>query len=301
MDLKQPRPLVPEDLLRGHPDVVPAMVRKTYATEAGAPEYILSDESLDRHGDQILVSGWDCREFRKNSICLFNHNPQHPIGRWTDVRVEGGALKGTLELAPEGTSPRIDEIRRLVQAQVLRATSVGFRVIQSRPRGKGLPGLIFEKQSLLECSLVSVPSNPNCVQIARSLGISADTRAIVFAKPGASTASATKPPPERPNAVVEARVARLETERKQLTRRLLLQVELLVDARPLVEALATVKGGSAELPAAIKRMRAHEAMAQAVSTLLGIAERELFSSEQEAERLKRVRGAMAREMKGRGK
>jgi hypothetical protein len=52
------RPLSPSDLIVSHPDAV-ITVRKQHATESGGPEYVLSNESVDRHGDVILASGWD--------------------------------------------------------------------------------------------------------------------------------------------------------------------------------------------------------------------------------------------------
>jgi HK97 family phage prohead protease len=297
------RPLSPSDLIVGHPDAM-VVIRKTRAA-TDAPigmEFVLSDASVDRMGDLIEQDGWELANFKRNPIALFNHNKDAIVGRWHDLRVEKGELRGHLELAPKGISARIDELRGLVEAGILKAVSVGFKPSQARPRGKDLQGVVFEKMELLETSLVSVPANPNALAIAKSCNVSTATLDLIFAKPGTATKQArpsVRQSERRPSAAVEARVVRLETERKQLTRRLLHQVELLVDARQVVAALVTIPGGAAELPAALKSMRAHETMAEAVSKLLGITESELFSSEQEAERLKRVRDSVARSMKGR--
>jgi hypothetical protein len=105
--------LVPEDVLRNHPDVQ-LVVRKTHASaQSDGPEYVLSDASVDRHGDIIEQGGWSIDHFQRNPVCLFNHIPSFLIGSWSRLRVEDGALRGRLTLAPEGTSDRIDEIRRL--------------------------------------------------------------------------------------------------------------------------------------------------------------------------------------------
>ncbi len=164
---------------------------KTHAAEVQNNEYILSDESVDRMGDIISANGWDLRHFKNNPVALFNHHSDFPIGVWRDLRVESGALRGHLELAPEGTSARIDEIRKLVAAKILRAVSVGFRVLQSEPRradknggGSGFLGEHFTKQELIETSLVSVPANPNALAVAKQLSISPATIDFVFAKPG---------------------------------------------------------------------------------------------------------------------
>src|SRR4051794_6182267 len=103
------------------------VVRKTHATDAAGMEFILSDETPDRYGDTISASGWSLENFNKNPIALFNHNADFPIGRWENLKAVGGALRGRLRMAPAGTSPRIDEIRRLIEADILKAVSVGFR------------------------------------------------------------------------------------------------------------------------------------------------------------------------------
>ena len=94
----------------------------------------LSDATPDRYDDVIDPDGWNCDNFKRNPIALFNHDSNFPIGRWTNLRIEGGALRGRLVMAPEGTSFRIDEIRALIKCGVLRAVSVGFRPIESTPR-----------------------------------------------------------------------------------------------------------------------------------------------------------------------
>ena len=160
-----------------------AIIHKTHTTEkVRGAEFIMSDETPDRYGDVIecKTDSWDLTDFRKNNIALFGHNSSFPIGTWDNVRVENGALRGHLKMAPAGTSDRIDEVRRLIDAGVLKATSVGFRPIESRPISHQSHGERYIKQALLECSVVSVPANPNALQIAKSLGVSRRTLAMVF-------------------------------------------------------------------------------------------------------------------------
>lgn len=143
----------------------------------GAMTYILSDASTDSYGDVIDQSGWDFTRFKKNPIALFGHSAAFPIGSWKDVRVQNGQLVGTLEFAADGTSERIDEIKRLAAQGILRATSVGFMPLDWEDEGRGLR---FTKQELMEVSLVSVPANSNAVQIAKSLQVSDETIALAF-------------------------------------------------------------------------------------------------------------------------
>ena len=75
-----------------------------------------------------------------------------------------------------------DEIRRLVEAGILKAVSVGFKPIHSQPRRNGdkIVGEYFQRQELVETSLVSVPANPNALAVAKSLNLSAATMDLVF-------------------------------------------------------------------------------------------------------------------------
>jgi HK97 family phage prohead protease len=157
-----------------------AVIHKTHITEkVRGNEFVMSDETADRYGDVIECKpdSWDLTDFRKNPVCLFGHNSSFPIGIWERVRVENGALRGHLKMAPLGTSGRIDEISRLIDAGILVATSVGFKPIESRPISNS-HGERYVKQALLECSIVSVPANPNALAVAKSLGTSRKTLAI---------------------------------------------------------------------------------------------------------------------------
>src|SRR6185503_5776290 len=141
-------------------------------------DFVMSDASVDRMGDVIEPDGWRLDDFRRNPVALFNHNPDFPIGRWLDVGVRKGQLTGRLELM-EPVSYRLKELHAAVNAGVLRAVSVGFHSDSFEPRGKS-GGIRFTEADLVECSLVSVPANPNALAVARSLGISRDTERLIF-------------------------------------------------------------------------------------------------------------------------
>ena len=159
-----------------------AVMHKTHAGALGGMEFVLSDATPDRFGDIVEVNGWELAQFKRNPIALFAHDKQFPIGKWENLRVSDDDLRGDLVLAPKGTSPRIDEIRRLVDADILRAVSVGFRPLESAPINIKDPwgGERFIKHELVECSLVAVPANPNALAVAKSLNISPTTVRLVF-------------------------------------------------------------------------------------------------------------------------
>ena len=156
--------------------------------------FIMSDETVDRVGDVIRAKGWQLDSFKKNPVALFGHDHSFPIGTWDNVKVSGSKLLGTLRLAKEGTSARIDEIRKLLEQRILKAVSVGFSIKDYEPMDKADPfgGWDIKSAELHETSVVSVPANPSAVLLAKSMGISSETRSIVFGAGQPSTPSITK-------------------------------------------------------------------------------------------------------------
>lgn len=161
------------------------------ASEDKPLEYIMSDGTVDRVGDIIDPEGWEFRNFANNPIALFNHDSRFIVGHWKDVRIENGALRGRLEVMRKGISERLDEVIAAVEAGILRAVSVGFRALESEPLKNG--GRRFTKSELIECSLVSIPANPNALQVAKALNLSADAQAVIFGKTATSDHTATAP------------------------------------------------------------------------------------------------------------
>src|SRR5215467_9374468 len=142
--------------------------------------FVMSDASVDRMGDIIEQDGWMLDNFKRNPVALFGHSSGFPIGKWADVAIKGGKLTGRLELMPPA-SERLREIHAAIDAGVLRAVSVGFHPLEMEPlEDSKVGGLRFTKQELVECSLVSVPANPNALSVARSIGISRDTQRLIF-------------------------------------------------------------------------------------------------------------------------
>lgn len=147
--------------------------------------FVLSDESVDRMGDVIRADGWSLDAFRKNPIALFGHDHSAIVGVWTDIKVVGKRLMGTLKLAAPGTSELVDVTRKLIEQKILKAVSVGFQPIEAKPRKDG--GYEYTRSALHEVSLVAVPANSNALAIAKCL--SPSVADILFAKSGAQVGS----------------------------------------------------------------------------------------------------------------
>jgi HK97 family phage prohead protease/HK97 family phage major capsid protein len=164
------------------------LVYKARTSTSDGTEFVMSDETVDLYGEVISANGWELGDFKRNPAALFGHNSAFVIGRWENVRIEKGALIGKLVLAQEGTSDRINEVIRLVRQGILKAVSVGFKPIKREPMDEKADEFFgpfkYLKQKLVECSLVSIPANPNALSVAKSLRVSDKTMRLVFAKNG---------------------------------------------------------------------------------------------------------------------
>ena len=151
-------------------------------------EFVLSDESVDRQGDIVRAKGWDLSSFRTNPIALFAHSHEKIIGVWKNVRVQGKQLLGDLKLAEPGTSPLVDETRRLIEQRILKAVSVGFQPMELEPRDKDRPwiGKDIMKASLMEVSVVAVPANPNAITLAKACSSNPEALEQLLVRPDAA-------------------------------------------------------------------------------------------------------------------
>lgn len=130
-------------------------------------EFIISTESIDRHGTAFELSGWELEHYKRNPIVCYNHNSSHEnpdtiIGT-SEVYVENDALIGRVNLEPEGENEIADKVWRKLQNGTLRMASVGAIPHDARwgnpDNGEDSGTLYFTRQELLEWSIVSAGSN----------------------------------------------------------------------------------------------------------------------------------------------
>jgi HK97 family phage major capsid protein/HK97 family phage prohead protease len=140
--------------------------------------FVMSTDSVDRVGDIVEIPGIDLAGFKQNPIALLNHDQTMPIGTWSQVTKQPGQLVGKLTLADPGTSPLVDRLRTFIEQRILRAVSIGFRALAADPIDPKDPwgGVRFTKSELLECSLVSVPANPDALIMRGLTPAAIDTR-----------------------------------------------------------------------------------------------------------------------------
>jgi HK97 family phage prohead protease len=158
---------------------------------------VFSDMSEDSYNDIVgdethPTLGWDYKNYaEKNPVVLGNHKGDAlPIARVSNLRVERGALRGKIHLAPIGSSVATDEARALISCGILRGISVGFVPTLSVPR-KGGSGTHFKRMTLMEISIVALPANSNAYLQAKSMGVRATTIRELF-KENQNTSLATR-------------------------------------------------------------------------------------------------------------
>lgn len=136
-------------------------------TDSGTFEVIITDETVDRYGEVIKVDGWDLVNYMLNPVVLWGHDHRSmPIGICTSIETTADRkLLAKGRFAPEEANPFAQEVRRLYDLGIVRATSVGFIVKESE-------GNIITKAELLEFSFVSVPANPMALSTLVKSGIS---------------------------------------------------------------------------------------------------------------------------------
>ena len=140
--------------------------RLTADVEAGQGfPWTLSTFDLDRFGERIDPQGWDCKRYMENPIVEWAHRYDIPaIGKIEGLTIDDEGLHGLVYFNDKSYDPFGWSIGQRVKAGVIRAGSVGFRVmeIEIPSKADSLDGtsLIFRKQELLEFSICNVPANP---------------------------------------------------------------------------------------------------------------------------------------------
>jgi HK97 family phage prohead protease len=127
--------------------------------------WTLSTFDLDRFGERIDPQGWDFKRYMANPIVEWAHRYDIPaIGKIEGLAVDSEGLHGLVFFNDKSFDAFGWSIGQRVKAGVIRAGSVGFRVIEieipSKEDSKDGTSLIFRKQELLEFSICNVPANP---------------------------------------------------------------------------------------------------------------------------------------------
>jgi HK97 family phage prohead protease len=152
--------------MRGHVD-------RDLTSDGGPIWFTAATEGVKADGIDLRMEGAQLDRFRDNPVILFGHNSwgrqNLPIGRATDVWVEGKRLRIGIEFDQEDDFART--IERKIRAKFLNAVSIGFDVQSwEKPGMNHWNGGIATKWELLETSVVPVPMDEKAtVESGRSL------------------------------------------------------------------------------------------------------------------------------------
>ncbi|OSP53823.1 HK97 family phage prohead protease [Pseudoruegeria sp. SK021] len=113
-----------------------------------------STPATDRQGDILDPLG---AEFSLPFPLLLGHDHMQPIGEVIEARATSTGIRIKAQVAPEGTSARIDEAWGMIRAGLIKGLSVGFIGRDAVPLPGG--GLRFRKWEVIEVSAVAVPAN----------------------------------------------------------------------------------------------------------------------------------------------
>lgn len=127
--------------------------------DTGTFKVIISTEDVDRHGETILLAGWDLSFFEKNPVVLWAHDYSDlPLGTADKVYKEDKNLVAEGRFAPASANPKAQQVRKLYDGGFLNATSIGCRVLEQ-------DGDVIKRAELLEFSFVPVPANPHALRL----------------------------------------------------------------------------------------------------------------------------------------
>lgn len=151
------------------------LVRETKAAaeaDVGTFEVVISTDNQDRQGDVIDQSGWDLSHFKNNPIVLWAHDYESlPIGVCDEIEQQGKQLIAKGRFAPAEANPFAQQVRKLYDLKIVRATSVGFIPRETQKN-------MITKAELLEFSFVPVPANPYALSLAQAKAADLDLSMI---------------------------------------------------------------------------------------------------------------------------
>ena len=146
-----------------------ALVRKNGVdAEKRTAQFVISTEAVDSYGTVFLASGWEFDRYNQNPVVFYQHgshssDPDMLIGT-SRVFQEGKDTIAEVQFEAAEDNPLAEKIFRKVQNGTLRGASIGADIKQGRwgvkDAGEDPDVIYFERQELLEWSIVTIPSNP---------------------------------------------------------------------------------------------------------------------------------------------
>ena len=129
--------------------------------------FCFSDDKEDRQGEIVDQASWDVKNYDKNPLILWGHNPEQPenvLGQGSDIKLNvGGKSYITAQFDEAEINPRADMVFRQLIKRTLRCVSAGF-ITHSYDMQEDVP--VLRDNELLEISIVPIPANPRAIALA---------------------------------------------------------------------------------------------------------------------------------------
>ncbi len=129
--------------------------------------FTLHDESVNTYGFRMLTDGANLDEFRKNPVMFLNHDDWRlPIGRWENIRVEGGRILA--DAVFDEADEEAVKVMRKVENDFLRMASIGTWPPEETSdafdlKMPGQTGPTVTKWTMREASIVTIGANHNAL------------------------------------------------------------------------------------------------------------------------------------------
>lgn len=135
-------------------------------------EFVVADDTADRHGTVWDIDSWILEHYHRNNIVLYLHDSTTPdpdlvIGTG-NVFVEGRQLIGRVTFESEELNPLADKVFRKVVAGTLKMASVGaiphYARLGDVSKGEDEDLIYFSQNELVEFSIVPIGSQRNALK-----------------------------------------------------------------------------------------------------------------------------------------
>ena len=133
---------------------------------AGTFTFVISNSGEDRHESVVEATGLDVREYMKNPIVLFNHDPDKIIGRAISLELKGDSWIAQVEF--DRGNDFAEEKRGQVERGFLKGASIGF-IVKEWSFDEENDTFVIKSAELVEFSIVAIPSNRDALKIENNL------------------------------------------------------------------------------------------------------------------------------------
>jgi len=144
----------------------------------------ITTDTIDRDGEVVIPAGMNSKEYERNPVLLYAHDPKMPIGKMETLRRGDGKIEADFRLAPRPQEHQgewlPDTVGALMKFGALRGVSIGFHAQANGMRSASKADIerygdgvkrVFSKWNLLEVSVVSVPANQEALVTAIQKGV----------------------------------------------------------------------------------------------------------------------------------